>query len=307
MAKRLNKNVNLVPPRRGRLTPGNVGEENVAAQDDIDKGFSEGDMVSLYSSLGDHAANLRAVARERIANNCIDISDQPEIQRHLAIMYLENQLAGGADSGLTFSEESEVPLIQPTEFTAEEEFFNTSLQNDLRSVGLDTIPDAGDLAPLTLNLMVLKNLPTRLCGSDVTMIADRVHETFAVGSLQEAEARADEEQNAPSDGQGKIDPLNNWIIIWVIFMVFIMEFGLLFIMKQVAGFFSRWPLKPIYNFLRGLVRKVLRKISTAIFRVVLGASDEEADQFRQLQIQQILLFGQGANPLVQIGQLIGIV
>lgn len=304
MARKLNKKVDLTPPRRRRVTPGDIGEQNVAQQPSAD-GISEGDMVGVYSSLADHAANVRAFARDRIANECIDISQQPTLQKHLALMHLEDSIQRGTEASATMTEERDVEYVDNEGLrTSEENEFLADLDRDLRSVGLDTIPDALTTAPLTLNLFVLKNLPTQLCGSDVTMVYDRLQEAYAVGSLQEASALAEEEQAEPGD---VFNPLNKWWILWSILMVFLVEFALLFAMKQIVGVFSRWPLKPIYRFLRGMVRKVLRTISNWVFKKIVGQSDEENDAFKQLQIQQVLLFAGGANPLVEIGKLVGIV
>ena len=303
MARRLNKKVNLVPPKRSRVTPGDVGETNVAEQ--IEGDIGEGDMAAIYHSIGDHAANIKAFARERIRNECIDISKQPDLQRHLAIMYLENSIETGAANNIIFNEEVTYTPEAPTEFTDSEQEFLSGLDRDLRSVGLDTIADASSIAPLTLNLMTLKNMPTRLCGSDVTMISDRVHELYAAGSLQEATALADAE-NAPATGSDGTT-LDKWLIIWAIFAVYLVEFGLLFALKSFVGFFDRWPLKVIFNFFKSMIRKILRHIASFVFRIVLGQDREEADKFKELQIQQLLLFAGGANPLVTIGGLLGIV
>ena len=314
MARRINKKVNLTPPVKRRVTPGDIGQEVLASQSDRDAGVTEADMVGVYYAVENHAANMRDFARQRITNTCIDISNEPDLQRHLAIMYLEDTIQRGTATDIVFSEEAQVMYDVPVTHTASEQDFLASLQVDLASVGLDSISEASTTAPLTLQLMVLKNLPTQLCGDDIAMAYDRLHESFAADSLEEIQARqAGESQDGLLGGEkdpdsGGFNPLGKWTILWAIILIFFVEFGLLFVMKQVAGLFSRWPLKPIYNFLRGMVQKVLKKISTIVLNIVFGESEgEEDDQFRSMQLQQAMLFAGGANPLVTIGTMVGIV
>ena len=166
-------------------------------------------------------------------------------------------------------------------------------------MGVDSVDEWIDVGPLTFSVAMIGNLPTRICGSDALDAYEMIVEDLNIDSLDDLLEDPDVSDESP---------LNFKWAIWTIFVMFILEFGLLFVLRSIAGVFSKWPLRIIYTFIRRLAVNTFRKIRdyafTKVFHVP-GMDEEDDESLRKMQIQKILLFANG-NPLVGIGTKLGL-
>lgn len=256
------------------------------------------DMLGLHAGTADEARRIWGVAEKRIGAECYP-TDDLDVRKYLAWLHLWQSIQGKTDAPEVEFFQDHVIRPSETEDDPGMREWLAGMEADGRKMGVENVPSFLDTAPLVFSVAMQGNLPTRICGSDALAAYQMMVDDLAIDSLDDLLEDADASEE---------NPLSFKWAVWVIFVMFILEFGMLFVLKSIAGVFSKWPLKIIYIFLRKLAIKVFRRIRDYAFTKVLhvpGMNEGDDESLRQMQIQKILLFANG-NPLVDIGAKLGL-
>ena len=290
---KLNRDVQLTPPVRERLDPGVPGRS--PSDERLDTDMASLDMLGLHTSTADEARRLQEVGRKRVQDECYPVDDLG-VQKYLAWLHLRKATEGDA-GGVEFVGDYEVPETDTSDPAFSD--WHAQMVSDGARMGVDSLDEWIDIGPLTFSVAMIGNLPTRICGSDALDAYELIVKDLGIDSLDSLLEDPDVSDESP---------LNFKWAVWTIFVMFILEFGLLFVLKSIAGVFSKWPLRIIYTFLRRLAINTFRKIRdyafTKVFHVP-GMENDDDESLRKMQIQKILLFANG-NPLVGIGTKLGL-
>ena len=318
LSSRVNKKVQISRPRvarldRRRTINSELEKSALGSTSDGKLDLKQEDMLLLWGSFYSMGKEIEQVAETRLKGVCYPIGDDDiELRKAVAYLHTYNAITNNKPitnyvnlENVSTESASELPSTESTPGD-----FSVLAQNEMtKHFGgiVNSHAEAADLAPMTYSSIVIKNLPTRICGEDF-ILAEKLFQNSVLATVVESDTPA----VAPlKETKGELDPkhypLTNYQFIAAILLMWLLEFGLLFIIKNFALQIFKGPLSFVGRLIRNLCLRLLRKASNWIMKsILLDDDNEKKDEIRKLQVQKILLFA-GNNPFLFIAQNLGII
>ena len=288
---RLNKDVSFRRPTKGRIPVVETQLEDPRA--DAEDTFSSIDSAIVYNLLGQHMGTLTEMAKERLKNSCMDISDKPKLQK----MALNLLVAKAVRDGQSLEQ-----FYEQVEFEREHSVVN--LGDVMEAADANTLSDSIGTAPITVTAFLMKNAPTKICGDFLLEMREMV--TADISDNMDSIISTEYAEEGSADEAIEQEILNVITAIIAIFFFWIIEVALLVVLKYFLGMINFWPLKGLYKVIKGAIQRLIRHIGGIVMRMVLGIDSDDPSQLIKSEQFAFILNTAGANIFLRVTDRIGI-